>query len=145
MKKIASFLLTAFAASTLFALPIHAEEATMAATKTLAPEIISCTQSAIESRDTSIMGAMDAYASAVKMALTSRKEGLKMGWAKAKPADIRAALKETWSVYKKAISTARKAFKEAKSKAWKQFKTERAACKGGDTIEVANPQVDNSL
>jgi hypothetical protein len=145
MKKIASFLLTAFAASTLFAFPIYAEETSGPASKTLSPEVVSCTQSAIESRDATIIAAVDTYATAVKMALSIRKDALKAAWAKAIPAEIRAALKTAWAGYKKSLSAARKGLKDNKAKAWKQFNTERKACKGGDTVETANPQVDSAL
>jgi len=145
MKKIASFLLTAFAASTLFALPIYAEETSGPASKTLAPEVVSCTQAAIETRDTTIIGAVDTYASAVKVALTIRRDAMKAAWGKAKPSEIRAALKTYWAAYKKSVSAARKALKDNKAKAWAQFSTDRKACKGGDTVETANPLVDSAL
>lgn len=145
MKKIASFLLTAFTASVLFAMPIYAEETTVRPAKTVAPEVVTCIQSAIESRDLSVIGAVEAYAATIKMALTVRKDALKAAWSKAKPAEIRTALKDTWAAYKKSLRTARMELRNAKSKAWKQFSTERKACKGGDNIESASPMVDSQL
>ena len=133
--------------SLIFSIPLMASDSTgiMTATQSLNPETISCVQNAIEARDTAISGAVDAYAISVKMALGTRKDGLKAGWAKGKPADIRAALKVAWSTYTKTLRDAKKTLKDAKTKAWNTFKTQRKACKGGENLEGSNPQVDNTL
>ena len=151
MKKIASFLLTAFVASTLFAFPLFATEDGEGqgdmpkASKTLTAEVVTCVQAAIETRDTSIIAAFDTYATAAKAALTARKDALKLAWAIPTPTEMRAALKTAWYNYKTSLKVARKNLKTAKKDAWTKAKADRKACKAPAQIDSGSEGSDSQL
>jgi len=149
MKKIASFLLTAFVASTLFALPIYAEESmgdpVAKAPKTLTAEVVACAQTSVETRDTAMIAAMDKYNTAVKAALTARKDALKAAWAMTNAKEARAAIKTAWANYKTAAMDARKSLKADKKAVWAKFKTDRKACKTPNEMDNSSESMDSQL
>lgn len=151
MKKIASFVLTAFVASTLFAFPILANEdgegqgELPKAPKTVTAEVAACMQAAVETRDTALVAAVDKYATSVKLALTTRKDALKASWALPSVKEIRTAAKTAWSAYKKALSAARKAIRTDKKDSWNKFKTDRKACKAPNEVDNSSQGSDSQL
>lgn len=148
MKKIALFLLTAFAAGAFLTLPIFANESGEAAArapKSLSAETVACVQAAVEARDTAVIAAMDTFSSSVKTALTARKDALKAGWALPTLKDVRAALKIAWAAYVKSFREARQTLKDDKKTAWDAFKSALKSCKGVEKIDSAGSNVDAGL
>jgi len=151
MKKIASFLLTAFVASTLFALPMFANEEGAAqgkepkAPKTLTAEVVTCVQTAVETRDTAIIAAVDKYTTAVKAAITARKDALKAAWALPTAKEMRPAIKAAWAAYKTSLKDARKVMKTDKKAAWDKFKADRKTCKAPNEIDNSSEGMDSQL
>lgn len=131
-------------------LPVFAETRHNATgTQTQAPTNqvnVACVQAAIEKRDTAIIAAVDAYATAVKSALSTRKDAEKAAWNLTDRNARRTALKAAQTTYRNSVRVARKAFRDARNSAWKQFRTDRKAC-GGSTgsEEIGSQGLDESL
>ncbi len=96
---------------------------------------VACIQGAIEKRDTAIIGGVDAFGTAIKSALTTRKDALKAAWAVEKAKDRRAARKAAWAAYDKAAKDAHSALKSVRNGAWSTYKTDLKACKAADAGE----------
>lgn len=107
--------------------------------------VVACMQTAVETRDTAIVAAFDTYATAVKSALNTRKDALKIAWAITDRKERRTAIMTAWKNYKIAIKDAKSALKTSKKTAWDTFKTASKACKPAKTQDNSNQSVDNSL
>jgi hypothetical protein len=107
--------------------------------------VVTCMQTAVETRDTAILAAFDTYATTVKSALTARKDALKAAWAITDRKERRTAIMTAWKNYKTAIKDARVALKTAKKTAWDAFKAASKVCKPTKTQDNSNQSVDNSL
>ncbi len=138
MKKFLASLATAAVALSL-AVPAFAEGATESR-KMMKKDIImkreatitvnvACMQSAVEKRDTAISDGIDAYAAAVKTALSTRKDALKAAWALTDKTQRNAALKVAWSAFNGTWKKASMAMKGAKNTAWKTFNADAKDCK----------------
>ncbi len=105
-----------------------------------------CMQNAVDKRDTAIMSALDTYTAAAKTALQTRKDELKAGWALTDVKARNAALKAAWKKYRDAIRVARKTFRDAKRADWRQFTTDRKACRStASSDDSAGQGVDETL
>lgn len=91
-----------------------------------------CMQAAVDKRETAIIAGVDAYSSAVKSALSVRKDALKAAWAITEKAQREAALKAAWFAFRDAGKKTSGAMKDAKNAAWKTFKTDAKACRQSD-------------
>jgi len=110
-----------------------------------AAAVVTCMQTAVETRDTAIISALDTYAATAKSALTARKDALKAAWAIADRKERRTAIKAAWDTYRKAIKEARSTFKASRKTAWDTFKAASKVCKPAKTQDMSNQSVDNSL
>ncbi len=88
-----------------------------------------CMVTAVDARDTALMGAWTTFSTSATAALSTRKDALKAAWALTDTAQRNTAIKTAWAAYTKAVKTARNTFKTAKKSAWKTFKTAAKACK----------------
>lgn len=107
--------------------------------------VITCMQTAVETRDTAIIAAFDTYSAAVKSTLTARKTALKAAWAIADRKERRTAIMTAWKDYKTAIKDAKSALKTAKKTAWDAFKAASKVCKPAKTQDMTNQSADNNL
>lgn len=107
--------------------------------------VVTCMQTAVETRDTAIIAAFDTYTTTVKAALTARKDALKAAWAVTNKKDRRTAIMTAWSTYKKALQDARAALKASKKTAWDAFKAASKVCKPTKTQDMTNQSADNNL
>lgn len=107
---------------------------------------IACVRNAIEKRDTAVIAAVDAYATAVKSALSTRKDAEKAAWNLTDRTARRTALKAAQMTYRNSVRAARKAFRDARNSAWKQFRTDRKACGGSaGSEELGSQGLDENL
>lgn len=108
-------------------------------------EQITCIKNAIDKRDTAIITGVDAYSTAVKNALSARKDALKAAWDKPDKKERQAALKAAWKTYKDTVKNARKDLKTARQSAWKTFGTERKVCKVSESEQGGGEGADSGL
>ena len=94
----------------------------------LAATVMSCMQTAIDTRDTAIIAGLDTYYSAAKTALQTRQAALKAAWAQADQKTRREATKAAWDTYTKSVKTARMTMKTAHKAAWTKFEADRKVC-----------------
>lgn len=84
---------------------------------------VSCIQGAIETRESSIMSALDTYNVAIKNALIVRKDALKAAWAITNKDQRRDAIKAARSAMETAAKDAMKTKRDANKTAAGVFKT----------------------
>ena len=113
-------------------------------TKTHKTLDIACVISAIDTRDTAIESGVDAYASAWKTALETRKNSLKAAWSDTDAKMRRQDIQKAWSVSGAAVKSANQDFEKARKNAWKQFRKDNNACGSGTAkIDRTGSGVDN--
>lgn len=88
-----------------------------------------CSQTAIENRDSSIGSARTAYNNAMAVALGARKDAEKKAVAIEDADEKKTAIKEAVEDYKKAVSQAQDALVKARKEAWAQFETSTSQCR----------------
>lgn len=88
-----------------------------------------CSQTAIETRDSSISSARTAYNNAMSIALSSRKDAEKKAVAITNTDDKKTAIKEAVEEYKKAVGQAQESLIKARKEAWAQFETSTSDCR----------------
>src|SRR3989344_5984228 len=86
---------------------------------------LACMQTAVDKRDSAIIAGVDAYHTAVKTALETRKTSLKAAWGITDRKERRAALKTAWRAYRTALKGARKGLHTSKNAVWAAFKADR--------------------
>jgi len=107
---------------------------------------VACIQTAIETRDSAIINAVSAHASAQTSALSTRKTALKTAWAITDQKARREALRNAWKAFTTASQSARKTFRDAQHAAWKKFNTDRKACgTQGISDDTGNEGHDSQL
>ncbi len=143
MKKISTMILAVLGLSLIMSLPTNAEEGMTPRVPTT--EVVICMQSALETRDNTLMDSVDKYASAVKVALITRKALLQEAWALPNMKDIRSAVKSAWAGYKKAATLARTTLRAERKAAWAKFKVAKTTCKAPATVDSASESADNQL
>jgi hypothetical protein len=142
MKKISILLLSAFFASSIFVLPIQAEEPVKTTVDVpLSSEAITCMQDALTTRDDALTKAYDTYTAAVKTALGIRTDALVAAWENGAMSEIKASTAKAWQTFKRSIIMARISLRKAKNSAWKEFRTTKTSClseneAGLDTTDV---------
>lgn len=104
---------------------------------------LTCVKAAVEKRETAIQTAFDSFSAAIKSALGTRKSELSAAWTITDKNQRQTAIKAAWDKFKESKQSTSKSFKTARDVAWKQFTTDRKACKALPTGE--NPGVDLSL
>lgn len=107
---------------------------------------LACMQTAVEKRDNAIISAVDAYASAVKTALQTRRDALKAAWGIADKKQRRLALRAAWDAFRGTWKNVAKDLRSAKRDAWMQFNKDQRSCSGNAGDEPAGGQgVDAQL
>ncbi len=102
-----------------------------------------CMVSAVDKRDTAIIGAVDAFSTAVKTALETRRDALKAAWAISDKTQRNAALKAAWAGFQGTWKTASQALRTQKKDAWSAFNADAKQCKqpgaegGGQKMDVS--------
>lgn len=115
-------------------------------TVTLTDTEIACLMTALDTRDTAILSALDAYYATVKTAVTDRTTALKAAWSQTDRSARRAAIRKAWGDFRKAAMTARNTLRKAKLDAWKQWNTDRKTCApSAPADDTANSSVDMNL
>jgi len=105
---------------------------------------VACVISAIDTRDTAIESAVDAYASAWKAALETRKNSLKAAWSDTDAKMRRQDIQKAWSASSAAVKSANQDFEKARKNAWKQFRKDNNSCGSGVAkIDRTGSGVDN--
>lgn len=123
-----------------FALPASA-----ATTKTATAVDGKCMETAVDKRDTAIMNAIDTFHTAVKTALTTRKDALSAAWGNTDTTARKEALKTAWTNWKNEAKAARQSLNTARKSAWSTFQTDRKACKVTSSSDPTNSSVDSGL
>lgn len=103
-----------------------------------------CIITAVDTRDTALMGAVDARDTALKSALSARKDALKAAWLLTGK-DRTKALRDAWKAYRTAVQGARNDFRKAYLAAWKQFNVSKKACGKTANTDTTSSGVDISL
>ena len=103
-----------------------------------------CMASAIDKRDTAVIGAVDAFSIAVKTALETRRDALKAAWAIVDKTQRNAATKVAWSAFQGIWKKASQTVREQKKSAWTAFKADAKACKQPDA-DVSGEKMDVSI
>lgn len=88
-----------------------------------------CSQEAIETRDSSIGSARTAYNNAMSIALSDRKDAEKKAVALTDVNHKKTAIKEAVEEYKKAVNQAQEALIKARKEAWAHFETNTIDCR----------------
>ena len=94
----------------------------------LSASVLTCVQTAIDTRDNAIIAAWDVQYPAVKTALQTRQAALKAAWAQTDQKTRREATRTAWSTYKESAKSARATMKAAHKAAWTAFEATRKAC-----------------
>ena len=120
-----------------------AEEENASSTKessedaTSTKSITTCTQEAIEKRDTAITASRQIYNQAMTQALTERKNSEKKAVAIKNEDDKKTAIKASVTSYKSATKTAQNTLTQARKEAWDTFQDDTDAC---HTLDDSNNQ-----
>ena len=102
----------------------------------LSAETLACVQTAVDTRDTAIITAFDAYSASVKTALETRKTALKAAWALTTSKERKDAIKKAWKEYTSTTKTAKNTLKTSRKAAWTKFKEDFKACKDITSAEL---------
>ncbi len=97
-----------------------------------------CVKTAVEKRETTIIEAFDVFSISIKSALGMRKTDLSAGWSIADRTQRKSAIDTAWKKFKESHHINRKTLNASRVGAWKQFSTDRKACKGEPTGENSN-------
>ncbi len=88
-----------------------------------------CMVTAVGTRDTAIMGALDKYSASLKTDFQTRLTALQSAWNLTDTKARAVALKTAWSAFNTSSKTDRKTYNTARKAAWTQFKTDSKTCK----------------
>ncbi|MEO6564239.1 MAG: hypothetical protein ABIN99_14550 [Nitrosospira sp.] len=121
------------AAISLVALPALAKESPAKAPR---PIDVSCIQSIIDIRDSSLANMVGSWASSVKDALETRRSSLKDSWAITDYKERRFAQRKAWSDYGKILRGANDEKKKIRARIWKTFDNDRRKCEGAYSPEM---------
>ncbi len=105
---------------------------------------LACMQTAIEKRENAIIAGLENYTLAWKTSLQTRRDELRAAWGMTDKDARRNAVNAAWKKFRESRVTQRRAFKEARKNAWKQFRTDSKACKvtntetGGEALDAQN-------
>lgn len=128
------------AAMLMTALPVVAQT-TVVATQTAN---FACVQTAVDTRETAIGTAFSAFSSSVSSALSARKTALHDAWGMTDAKARREARNKAWSDFRTTNRAAYKTLRDAKTAAWKAFKEASRAC-GTPVVESSDAEGFGSL
>jgi hypothetical protein len=101
---------------------------TVASTTASTTMMLNCMINAVDKRENSIILAQDVQNTAIKNALTVRRDSLKAAWGIADKGLRDTARKAAWSIYNTQAKTANQNLKNSKNTAQELFRTEAKAC-----------------
>lgn len=92
-------------------------------------EQLACVRTALVKRESAILAANTATASATNSGLTARTADLYKAWMITDGAERRTAVKTAWDNWKKLMKATQESDKNARDAAWRTFRTEAQTCK----------------
>lgn len=98
------------------------------------PTNVACVQTAVTTREATLLAAFNTYSSAQATALSARGTALTSAWGQTDAAARRAARNAAWDAYKQANKSAASALRSASKSAWDTFRTASKTC-GVDVVE----------
>lgn len=91
-----------------------------------------CMQTAVVTRDTAVIAAVNAQSASWVNALEVRRDALKAAWAMTDATARKTAVRDAWKNYRNSRKEIREKFRSDRNAAWTQFKTDAKACRGSD-------------
>jgi hypothetical protein len=113
--------------------------------KALREADVTCIQSAINERDTSLANMAGGWSSSIKEALVARRDAEKASWDISDQKERRIVQRKTWSDYGKVLRAANKAKIKERTQAWKKFDNDRQQCEIYSPEMVTGSSVDKSI
>ncbi len=107
--------------------------------------MLSCMQSAVEKRETSIISAVDGFSSSISKIHSTRKTALVDAWKIEDKTTRNEARKSAWTTYRTDAKSAHTTMKTARQTAWNTFKADRIACGAPVTDTTAMDVVGATL
>lgn len=118
--------------------------ATSTATSTPSTLNLSCVQTAVTTRETSVINAYEVMSTSIKTALVTRQSELTAAWGITDNQARRTARKAAWDKFNKASREARKIYKASIKTTWRTFHSSSKACRV-NTQGVESESADLSL
>lgn len=87
-----------------------------------------CMQSAVDKRDTALIGVINTYNTAITSVLATRRDSLKAAWGLTNKDARQSALKAAWNTFRNSHRQALIAKRTSRQAAWKQFRNDQRAC-----------------
>ena len=114
----------------------------MSVSTAFAAKDMACLQTAVQTRENTIITTWSTFSSALSAAHTSRSSALFTAYGSSDAATQRTAIKKIWSDFKTADKNARTALKASRKDAWMTFKADVKKCKGSAKDESAGESMD---
>jgi len=89
---------------------------------------VTCIQNAIEKRDSAIITTHTVFSTSITSALTTRKDALKLSWAKPTREERSSSRKATYDAFKTAQKSTHETLRNVRKSSWSTFDTEMKAC-----------------
>jgi hypothetical protein len=106
---------------------------------------VSCIQSAIYERDTSLANMAGGWSSSVKEALEARRDAEKASWDISDQKERRIVQRKAWSDYGNVLRAANKAKIKERTQAWKKFDNDRQQCEVYSPEMVTGSTLDKNI
>ncbi len=91
---------------------------------------LTCMQTAVDTREASLLSSFGAFHDDIEEALTTRKDALHSAWGLTSGPDRTKAIGSAWKTWKSDHQNALKTFKTSRKSAWETFKTTvKTSCK----------------
>lgn len=115
-------------ASFIFALatPVLAENSSVNAQ--MLAIVGTCMQSAVDKRDTALIGVMNTYNTAITTALATRRDSLKVAWVLSDKDARLNGLKTAWNAFRNSHRQALMTKRVSRQSTWKQFRNDGRGC-----------------
>ena len=134
-KLIATMCMGMFMTSALAVMPVSETHGTMTAntsgtstTSMTSAQRGQCMADSLEKRDTAIISALDVYGQAMKVNLTTRKDGLKALYVSGDTEGRKDKRKAVWSAFSTATKSAANDLRTSRKSAWDQHSKDAKAC-----------------
>lgn len=113
--------------------------------KALREADVTCIQSAIYERDTSLANMTGDWSSSVKEALEARRDAEKASWDISDQKERRIVQRKAWGDYGKVLRAANKAKIKERTQAWKKFDNDRQQCEVYSPEMVTGSSLDKNI
>ena len=114
-------------------------------TTTSSSSMLTCMQSAVEKRETSIISAVDTFHGSISKIHNVRKTALVDAWKIEDKVSRNEARKTAWTTYRTDAKSAHSTMKSSRQSAWSTFKTDRISCGAPITDTTAMDVVGTTL